>query len=100
MHGVDYDKNSSLLAMLFIVFLPLAISQQNWQEAVKQTLGIDRCYSLEVYVTGLVLLGIKFFAKKSGKFPIPKIWEHPLPGPDSVPPIQDWPLPVLSQSQK
>ena len=34
MHGVDYDKNSSLLAMLFIAFLPLAISQQNWQETV------------------------------------------------------------------
>ena len=26
-----------------------------------------------------------YFPKKSGKFPVPSIWEHPIPGPDSVP---------------
>ena len=46
------------------------------------------------------ILGTKFFPRKSGKFPVRGIWKHPLPSPDSVPPIQDWPLPVPSQSWK
>ena len=34
---------------------------------------------------------------KSGKFPIPSIWKHLLPSPNSVPPTQDWPLPIPSR---
>ena len=30
-------------------------------------------------------LGNRIFPKKNGKFSVPSIWEHPLPGPNSVP---------------
>ena len=32
--------------------------------------------------------GTGFFPEKSGKFPVPSIWEDPLPGPVSVLPIR------------
>ena len=31
--------------------------------------------------------GTRFFLEKSGKFPVLSIWDHPLPGPVSVPPF-------------
>ena len=31
--------------------------------------------------------GNQIFPEKSGKFPVPSIWEHPHPGPVSVPPF-------------
>ena len=42
---------------------------------------------LEVCIPECHFPGTGFFLEKSGKFPIPSIREHPLPGPVSVPPF-------------
>ena len=42
--------------------------------------------------------GNQFFPKKNGKFPVPSIWEHPLPGPDSVPAFETGCFPVFQVS--
>ena len=42
-------------------------------------------YRLEVCVPECHFPETEFFSKKSGKFPVPSIREHPLPGPASVP---------------
>ena len=48
--------------------------------------------------------GYQIFTKKSGKFPIPSIQEHPLPGPDLVlafrTGIPDWLFPGFFQVSK
>ena len=49
---------------------------------------------LEVCVPEYHFLGTGFFPKKSGKFPVPSIREHPLPGPESVPALGTGCFPV------
>ena len=46
---------------------------------------LNSLYDLEVCVPECHFPGTGFFPKKSGKFPVPSIREHPLPSPNSVP---------------
>ena len=47
----------------------------------------NRVINLEVCVPKCHFPGTGFSQEKSGKFPVPSIREHPLPGPVSVPPF-------------
>ena len=55
---------------------------------------------LEVCVPECHFPGTGFFPEKSGKFPVPSIWEHPLPGPVSVPPFGTGHFPSCLSPQK
>ena len=57
-------------------------------------------YKIEVCVPECHFTGTGYFPKKSGKFPVPSIREHPIPGPDSVPAFETGCFPVSFTTSK